>query len=80
MGGGSDLKRLSGNQNLFEGSIRENMQRVFPNATNDRIIRACNLACVDAAHHIDGVKIGVLLGSLLSTIFGYTLLLIAPNK
>ena len=40
-------KQKSGNQYFFEGSIRENMQRVFPNATNDRIIWACNLACVD---------------------------------
>jgi len=39
-----------------------------------------NLAFVDAANHMDGVKIGVLLGSLLSTIFGYILLLLYSDK
>ena len=39
-----------------------------------------NLAFVEAANHLDGVKIGVLLGSLLSTIFGYTLILINSKK
>tara|TARA_Y100001970_G_scaffold291633_1_gene429533 strand:- start:8190 stop:9368 length:1179 start_codon:yes stop_codon:yes gene_type:complete len=39
-----------------------------------------NLAFVDATQHMDGVKIGVLLGSLLSTIFGYILILISPKK
>jgi NhaA family Na+:H+ antiporter len=39
-----------------------------------------NLAFVDNVQHIDGVKIGVLTGSLLSTIFGYIFLLIAPRK
>jgi len=39
-----------------------------------------NLAFVDATQHIDGVKIGVLLGSLLSTIFGYILILLNTNK
>ncbi len=34
-----------------------------------------NLAFVENTHHIDGVKIGVLSGSLISAIFGYTLLL-----
>ncbi len=34
-----------------------------------------NLAFADATNHLDGVKIGVLLGSLLSTIFGYMLIL-----
>ena len=43
----SQVALVSGNQYFFEGSIRENMQRVFPNATNDRIVWACNLACVD---------------------------------
>ena len=33
-----------------------------------------NLAFVDATTHTDGVKIGVLLGSLLSTVFGYSLI------
>ena len=33
-----------------------------------------NLAFVDATTHMDGVKIGVLLGSLLSTVFGYSLI------
>ncbi len=39
-----------------------------------------NLAFADATQHIDGVKIGVLLGSLLSTIFGYILILLNTNK
>ena len=33
-----------------------------------------NLAFADATTHTDGVKIGVLLGSLLSTVFGYSLI------
>ena len=39
-----------------------------------------NLAFVDNTQYIDGVKIGVLTGSLLSTIMGYVLLLITPRK
>ena len=39
-----------------------------------------NLAFVESTEHLDGVKIGVLLGSLLSTIFGYTLILLNPKK
>ena len=39
-----------------------------------------NLAFIENINYIDGVKIGVLSGSLLSTIFGYILLLIAPSK
>jgi NhaA family Na+:H+ antiporter len=40
-----------------------------------------NLAFVENTQYIDGVKIGVLSGSLLSTVFGYLLLLIsAKNK
>ena len=39
-----------------------------------------NLAFVEAANHLDGVKIGVLLGSLLSTIFGYILILTNSKK
>ncbi len=39
-----------------------------------------NLAFVENIQYIDGVKIGVLSGSLLSTIFGYFLLLLAPSK
>jgi NhaA family Na+:H+ antiporter len=40
-----------------------------------------NLAFVENTQYIDGVKIGVLSGSLLSTVFGYFLLLIsAKNK
>ncbi len=35
-----------------------------------------NLAFVDSMQYMDGVKIGVLSGSLLSTVFGYLLLLI----
>jgi len=43
----SQVALVSGSQYFFEGSIRDNMQRVFPNATNDRIVWACKLACVD---------------------------------
>ncbi len=40
-----------------------------------------NLAFVDSMQYMDGVKIGVLSGSLLSTVFGYFLLLIfSKNK
>ena len=39
-----------------------------------------NLAFVDSVRHIDGVKIGVLVGSLLSTLLGYSLLLIGCKK
>ena len=39
-----------------------------------------NLAFVDSMQSMDGVKIGVLTGSLLSTLFGYFLILLTPNK
>jgi NhaA family Na+:H+ antiporter len=39
-----------------------------------------NLAFANDMQYIDGVKIGVLAGSLLSTIFGYVLLLIFAKK
>ena len=39
-----------------------------------------NLAFADNLQYIDGVKIGVLTGSLLSTVFGYLLLLISSKK
>ena len=39
-----------------------------------------NLAFVENTKYIDGVKIGVLAGSLLSTLFGYFLLLFTSNK
>ena len=39
-----------------------------------------NLAFVDNMQYMDGVKIGVLTGSLLSTLFGYFLILLSPNK
>ena len=39
-----------------------------------------NLAFVDNTEYIDGVKIGVLAGSLLSTVFGYFLLSIVSKK
>ena len=39
-----------------------------------------NLAFVDNTQYVDGVKIGVLAGSLLSTLFGYFLLLITSKK
>jgi len=39
-----------------------------------------NLAFVENIQYIDGVKIGVLAGSLLSTLFGYFILLFASKK
>ena len=39
-----------------------------------------NLAFANNLEYIDGVKIGVLTGSLLSTLFGYFLLLIFSKK
>ncbi len=39
-----------------------------------------NLAFADATTHTDGVKIGVLLGSLLSTVFGYSLIFFGSKK
>jgi NhaA family Na+:H+ antiporter len=39
-----------------------------------------NLAFADNTQYIDGVKIGVLTGSLLSTVFGYVLLLMSARK
>ena len=39
-----------------------------------------NLAFVENMQYMDGVKIGVLTGSLLSTIIGYFLILLTPNK
>jgi NhaA family Na+:H+ antiporter len=39
-----------------------------------------NLAFVENTQYMDGVKIGVLSGSLLSTIFGYFILLYASKK
>ena len=38
-----------------------------------------NLAFAENMQYMDGVKIGVLTGSLLSTLFGY-LILLTPNK
>ncbi len=39
-----------------------------------------NLAFTESMQYMDGVKIGVLTGSLLSTLFGYFLILLTPNK
>ena len=39
-----------------------------------------NLAFANDMQYIDGVKIGVLAGSLLSTVFGYVLLLLFAKK
>ena len=39
-----------------------------------------NLAFANDVQYIDGVKIGVLAGSLLSTVFGYILLLLFSKK
>ena len=39
-----------------------------------------NLAFIENMQYMDGVKIGVLTGSLLSTLFGYFLILLTPNR
>ena len=39
-----------------------------------------NKASANYMQYIDGVKIGVLAGSLLSTVFGYVLLLLFSKK
>ncbi len=39
-----------------------------------------NLAFIENMEYMDGVKIGVLTGSLLSTLAGYFLILLSPNK
>tara|TARA_B100000767_G_scaffold57424_2_gene53143 strand:- start:5128 stop:6300 length:1173 start_codon:yes stop_codon:yes gene_type:complete len=39
-----------------------------------------NLAFIENTEYIDGVKIGVLSGSLLSTVFGYFILLVSAKK
>ena len=39
-----------------------------------------NLAFVESSEHMSGVKIGVLLGSLASTLFGYMIILFSKNK
>ena len=39
-----------------------------------------NLAFIENTQYIDGVKIGVLTGSLLSTVFGYLILLLFAKK
>ena len=39
-----------------------------------------NLAFANDMQYIDGVKIGVLVGSLLSTVFGYILLLLFAKR
>ena len=39
-----------------------------------------NLAFANDLQYIDGVKIGVLVGSLMSTLFGYFLLLVFTKK
>ena len=39
-----------------------------------------NLAFVENTQYMDGVKIGVLSGSLLSTVFGYVILLMSSKK
>ena len=43
----SQISLVGGNQYFFPGSIRENMQRVLPNANNDRILWATKLAKVN---------------------------------
>jgi NhaA family Na+:H+ antiporter len=39
-----------------------------------------NLAFIENTQYIDGVKIGVLAGSLLSTLFGYLILLLTSRR
>ena len=39
-----------------------------------------NLAFIENNHYMDGVKIGVLTGSLMSTLVGYLLLLLVTTK
>ena len=39
-----------------------------------------NLAFIDNSQYMDGVKLGVLSGSLLSTVFGYFLILSTSRK
>ena len=39
-----------------------------------------NLAFIDNGQYMNGVKIGVLTGSLMSTLFGYFLLLLTSKK
>jgi NhaA family Na+:H+ antiporter len=39
-----------------------------------------NLAFVENVQHMDGVKIGVLIGSLLSSLVGYFMLVIVTSK
>jgi NhaA family Na+:H+ antiporter len=39
-----------------------------------------NLAFAENTQYMDGVKIGVLTGSLLSTVFGYVILLTSAKK
>jgi NhaA family Na+:H+ antiporter len=39
-----------------------------------------NLAFIENTQYIDGVKIGVLTGSLLSTVFGYIILSMSLKK
>ena len=39
-----------------------------------------NLAFLNNTQYIDGVKVGVLTGSLLSTLFGYFVILISARK
>ena len=39
-----------------------------------------NLAFVNYSEHLDGVKIGVLIGSAMSALIGYFLLLITTKK
>ncbi len=43
----SQISIVGGNQYFFPGSIRENMQRIFPNANNDRILWATKLSKVN---------------------------------
>ena len=45
----SNVSLVDTTNHFFEGSIRDNFQRVLPNANNDRISWACSLAGLDAS-------------------------------
>ena len=47
---------------------------------NTKIVLAKDWSTITITEYIDGVKIGVLTGSLLSTVFGYLILFITPKK
>ena len=70
------LSTSGGNSNkkLAKGLCEPNIPQTIKN------LPKANLALVENMQYKDGVKIGVLTGSLLSTLFGYFLILLTPNK